>query len=175
VARLITVVDDCWDNFGLPVITPVVLRVVDDSPAVERLPDAAPDKGLILAPTDCGGHVLFADGEASGLTDCPLVAGVCRLIDGDRIRLGPYVLEYSAIDWIDPDRVEACTGGGFCVVNKDPLEPGSGVVYCPRCRMAMHPTCLDSQVEACPVCGCPVAHSYEEALAIARGSQKRGW
>lgn len=160
------------DSIGLPCCSPVWLLVSGGEVSVRtsrdgrrRVPVLAPLRDL---------HILLAPPRAASVMGLPLLAGTCRLADGDVITCEGATIRYATRDFVDPTRLEPLVASeevrcAACMSPRELLRPGDSVTYCPACRWAFHAECLaGGQLAACPICANPVCITDGQKLAFAR-------
>lgn len=172
------------ESIGLPCHTAVALADTDGPEAVRRVQSEAAVQSAVLAPYQ-EGHVLLTPPAQARVRGLPLLAGTCRVLNGDIIECGAATWRYLTHDFLDPERIEPLwlpggnAGGPIlcaaCMDDAQPLQAGDPVVYCPSCRWAFHPECLQNpELVACPVCSCTLCrtdHERESTMLKAR----EGW
>ena len=173
-SRLITAAaDGAVESIGLPCRVPVVLTVHDGEALVRRCPPDERPQDPVLVPVD-EAHVLLAPPGAVWVMGLPLLAGACRLVDGDSIQYRDAVVRYSTRDFLDPQRGEPLAAPGdhpvrcaACLDPELPLQAEPEVTYCPHCQWAYHISCMHGDTyRHCPVCGTTVCRTDEQREAF---------
>lgn len=170
--------DGSVESIGLPCRAAVLLSRAGRTLEVRQYRRGEAFNAPVLAPAG-DGHVLLTPPGVISVTGLSLLAGTCRLVDGDTMRLRSTAVRYSTHDFVDPERLEPLVlpqpgqtaRCAACMSAEEPLVAGAAVVYCPGCQWAFHPECISDGVSACPVCSCAVCADDEaRAEFILRGS-----
>lgn len=176
--------NEAVESIGLPCHAAVVLSGDEPTGLVRRLRPGESVDVPVLVGHD-GGHVLLTPPGLARVRGLPLLAGTCRVVNGDTIECGAQVWRYVTQDFLDPERTEplwapddVASGPVLCAACMDdgqPLHAGDEVVYCPACCWAFHPQCLQGEEPtACPVCSCAICRTDRQRESFMLKGQE-GW